>query len=410
MKAKRFFIVTLALALVFGCMITAGGRSNTAMAEGLANFSDDFESYEVGSYIENTAGFNATWENNVLKGGEAQGMDGHLVNVAKIEYEDSTKTNKVLHLNNTTGNDSFFYIGPAGDYRVKNFSASFRLKYLVEGVSERSWVGLSFRKKAPIHYTGTNNLMFTTQRYKANTQVTGHPYAIINGGSPNDLSTDASGALYGSILSVESMTYNVPSATNEQDLPWIEYRLDVEGNNYKLYVNDNLIIDCTFGINSYDYYGYLSLNCCQANVLVDDFAVTVNDTELPPSIDPLPAPVVSYNEESGRFEWQAVDGANIYAVYVNGELMTTKARTYYEMSADLAAGEYTIQVIAISADSFLAKDSPLSEAKTYVVQGEEPTPESSSKGGCKSAINGTSLIFMAMLIGAFALKKRNEKQ
>ena len=378
----------------------------------LSDFLDDFETYAVGGYIEENPLFKQNWVNNVLRGGEAQGMDAHLTGIAKVEYENGSAGNKVLHLKNTVGNDSFFHIGPSGDYRVKNFTAGFRLKYLVESVSERSWVGISFRKKAEAHYTGTNNLMFNTQRYKGNTSVSGHAYAVFNGGSPNDFGENTIQEMFKDVLNIEYNAYEIPDAQSNVDAPWINYRLEVNENNYKLFVNDAKIIDCTFAVTSFDYFGYLSLNCCTANVLVDDFYVTNNDTELPPAIDPLPTPVVTLNEAEKKVEWRLVDGANLYAVYINGELVKTAAKKYYQFEEDLAPGEYVVQVKAISSDTFVAIDSPLSEGVTYTVAGggTGTSGEDPADGGCGSVTSGVAaMVALGSLAGVVLLKKWRNK-
>ena len=46
-------------------------------------------------------------------------MDSHIYEKGKIEYENGSSGNKVVHIDNTNGADSFFYMGPAGDYRVR---------------------------------------------------------------------------------------------------------------------------------------------------------------------------------------------------------------------------------------------------------------------------------------------------
>lgn len=417
MKMKRIFAFIGALAITFACGVYSKNYQAKANGNNIGNFSEDFESYEVGNYIENTNGFKERWTNNVLKGGEAQGMDGHLINVGKIEYEDASSNNKVLHLNNTVGNDSFFQIGPNGDYRTKNFTVSFRLKYLVSGVPERTWVGVSFRKKAECHYTGTNNLMFVVQRYKNSAQVSSQPYAVFNGGDVNDLLSENIQNMFPGAITGEKNDYTIPNAQADVDTPWINYKLEVNEKTYKIYLDDTLVMNCTFNSTAYDYFGYLSLNCCQANVLVDDFMVVNNDSTLPPEIAPLPAPVLRFNEEKNRIEWDEVEGVYLYSVYVNGQHRTTKARRYYEMDKNLEPGEYKVQVVSVSDDTFIALDSLKSEAYVYTVKGEESSSEVESsssekvetgkKKGCKSSFNGFALL--AGLGIVVILKKRNEK-
>ena len=282
-------------------------------------------------------------------------------------------------------------MGPGDDFRVKNFTVTFKVKFLTEGVIERSWVGISFRKRAQSHYTGTNNLLFTLQRYADSAAVTGHAYAVFDGGEPIDLNN--SRELYGDKLTLTQSQYSVPSGAAGADLPWVEYRLDVENNTYKLYADDTLVSDCTFNITKYDYFGYMSLNCCTANVLIDDFLVEVKDTALPPEPQPLAAPEVTVNEESGRIEWQEVEGAYAYKVIVSAGDEKTVYTNYFSLE-DLAVGEYDIMVIALAEDTFEHTDSQPSETAHYVVSADV---EPEQTGGCNSSLDGTPLMLLICL-------------
>ena len=243
---KKLFVAS-ALALLLSLSVFPA----FAEAEKLPDFTDDFESYEVtGEYIEEDESLTRKWDNNVFRGGDALGMDAHIVNVGKIEYENGSSGNRVLHLENMTGADTFFYMGPGGDYRVKNFTAEFRIKFLTEGVPERSWAGISFRKRANSHYTGTNNLMFVIQRYVESNQIAGHGFAIFNGGSANDL--DMMGDLYGEKLSLTKAAYTVPGGKAGEDLPWVNYKLVAEGNRYRIYADGQLVAEAESPADSYD--------------------------------------------------------------------------------------------------------------------------------------------------------------
>jgi len=397
-KLLRICIFALAFVMLFGFSAV------TASAESLADFSDDFESYEVtGAPMEKDSAIKATWENNVLRDGDPVGMDSHIYDVGKIAYENGTSGNKVLALNNTGAGNTFFYIGPKGDYRVKNFTVQFRVKFLVDNVPERTWIGISFRKKAQLHYTGTNNLMFVIQRYVNSNQIGGNAFAVFDGGNTNDLAL--LGDLYGEKLSLDKEVYTVPNGKANEDLPWVTYKLVANENNYKMYINDTLVTDCTFNVNKYDYYGYLSLNCCIANVLVDDFAVTVQDEELPPVIAPLTAPVLSVNAEEKELNWDYVEGASTYRVTVDGE-DTTAFYNYYDLSK-LPVGTHTITVTAISDDTFLALDSNPSESITYTVEGKADNTEKPTKKGC-GGVTGVELplILSVLGLGAVFSKRR----
>lgn len=371
-----------------------------ADAEKLPDFTDDFESYgTAGAFIEEDASFKENWENNVLKGGEPQLMDSHLAGIAKVEYESGASGNKVLHLDNASvPQNTFFYAGPSNDFRVKNFTAGFRVKFLTENVTERSWVGISLRKKANVHYTGTNNLMFTLQRYRDSSSVTGHAYAVFNGGETSDLSSEPVKALYGEALSVERESYTVPGAAEDRDTPWIDFKVVVSDRSYRVYADGQPVVNCTFNVNSFDYFGYLSFNCCTSNVLIDDFYVNVADTELPPVIAPLPAPELFLDEATRTVTWNAVNGSNLYAVYVNGTLDKTINKRTYTLAEDLAPGTYEIAVVALSADTFEAKDSPMSESVIYTVS----APKKKGCGKSAAALPAAG----ALLAAGIALVKR----
>lgn len=127
MKGKLCFV---AAALV-ACILTAPFAAPRAAAENsvLPDFSDNFDSYEAdGKFIEENEEFAKNWTNNVLAGGEEQGIDAHLKGIGKIEYENGESGNKVLHLDNASvGMDSYFHIGPAGDYAQKISPRDFAL-------------------------------------------------------------------------------------------------------------------------------------------------------------------------------------------------------------------------------------------------------------------------------------------
>lgn len=88
-------------------------RARAAENSVLPDFSDNFDSYEAdGKFIEENEEFAKNWTNNVLAGGEEQGIDAHLKGIGKIEYENGESGNKVLHLDNASvGMDSYFHIG-----------------------------------------------------------------------------------------------------------------------------------------------------------------------------------------------------------------------------------------------------------------------------------------------------------
>ena len=415
---RKITVAVAAAALAFLCGAGGYARIGKTFAEAetptkLPDFTEDFEGYDVsGKFVEKDETLTKKWDNNVFRGGEPLGMDSHIYEKAKIVYENGTSGNKALHIDNVSGADTFFYMGPAGDYRVKNFTLSFRVKFLTEGLEnktgddKRSWVGVSFRKKSNSHYTGTNNLMFTMQRYAESTQVTGHAYAVLGGGSPTDLS--GVGNLYGDRLSRERKTYSVPSAAAGEETPWIGYTLEVTESRYVLKADDQTIADCTFSIPNYDYFGYLSLNCCTANILVDDFVVSVKDETLPPEILPLPAPVVKLDDTAKKITWDYVDGSGSYAVTVDGKEKTISTNSY--SLERLAPGEHRITVRALSDDVFEAKDSAESNEIVYTAAGNtDGSAEGEKKKGCKSAAGAEIPLVCFSAAAIAAIKRKNSR-
>lgn len=394
---KILITALLALTLCLSVFVTAS-------AESLPAFTEDFESYSVdGNYIENDKSLTSKWDNNIFRGGEPLGMDSHLRNIGKIEYENGVDGNKVLHLKNTEGANTFFYMGPGNDYRVRNFTAQFRVKFLVDGVPERSWVGISFRKRVNSHYTGTNNLMFVIQRYVTADEITAHPYAVFDGGSTTDLVENQE--LYGESLKLELKKLKIDGCTPNEDTNWIDYKLEVKDNNYKIYVNGIVLTDCTFDVNNFDYYGYLSLNCCTSNILIDDFSVTVQDTELPPEILPLEAPVITLDKATRTVNWEYVDGASGYLVNY-GKSEKVVYTNSYTLPANLRSGTYEITVTSLSDDTFIALNSAPSNKVTLTVEGEK---DSEKTGGCKSFAGAELPVIGLLFVGAAVIGARRRK-
>lgn len=375
-------------------------------ARGAAGFSDDFESYAAdGAFIETDAAFAEKWSNNVLNGGEEQGIDAHLKGVGKIEYENGESGNKVLHLDNASvAMNSYFHIGPGGDYRVKNFTAGFRLKFLTEKAAERGWVGISFRKKAEAHYLGTNNLLFTVQRYTQNTEVSPHTYAVFNGGTTNDFSDAAFGEMFGEKLTFSARSYAVPNAVAAKTLPgWNT------NSKRKIIAIGCISTGCRWRIAASRSIrsiisAFLSLDCCTADILVDDFYVSVADTQLPPVIEKLPAPVLVWDEASKTLRWEKIAGANLYTVYLDGKSVKTSNKSSYQVEEELSEGEHIFSVKALSEDTFEALDSDLSAPVSYLVA--KARDSSGGGGGCKSLAGAGTFSALALLAVGFALKKR----
>ena len=186
----------------------------------------------------------------------------------------------------------------------------------------------------------------------------------------------------------------------------MNYKLEVNGNTYKMYLDDFLVADCTFDVKTFDYFGFLSLNCCTADILVDDFYVNIADTELPPVIEKLPSPVVALGEDGKSIKWDRIAGANLYTVYIDGEVVKTSNKTKYEFENTLSAGEHKVQVKAVSEDTFEALDSDLSAEVVYTVAASSSESTDNGEKGCGSTAAFGSLALAGIIAAAVSKRKR----
>ena len=212
--------------------------------------------------------------------------------------------------------------------------------------------------------------------------------------------------MYGDKLSLTSDKYTVSDGVPGQDLSWVNVQLQVRDKQYKLYVDDVLVVDCMLDITKYDYFGYLSLNCCTANVLIDDFNVKIEDETLPPEIKALSSPVVTLNQEKNCLEWEAVEGAGGYLVKFaegNEKIVYTNSCSL----EDLKAGEYDITVTALTGNSFEAKDSLPSNAVRYVVS--EAVVQDDDNGCGSAIVSGAFIPSIILLLSAIFLKKKQSR-
>ena len=263
-------------ALLFACCAGAPAAVSAEEIPALVpDFSDDFESDEAGGWIEETAGFDARWSNNVLdRAGELQ-VDSHLKERAKIVYEDGNAGNKVLYLSNLTGGNSFFYIGPKGDYRYRDFTGSFRVKFL-EG--NDGWISLNLRKSDNVWYTGCHNMNLVLSVAKDKMSIVSHAYRNMPG-TPDILLKEDNSEGY----TISYQTYTSQTKAYEGD--WFDVRYEVSGSSFKLYLDDVLMVDLIYPSRLVSGFGYVSLNGCTTMAYFDDFRIESHDTEAPPKLE-----------------------------------------------------------------------------------------------------------------------------
>lgn len=247
----------------------------TGDAESLPVFSEDFEAYETGKYIEDMPAFREKWSNNVLDGGEAVGMDAHCREKAQIVAEEGTD-NRMLWLNNVVGSDTFFYIGPK-NYRYKNFTAEFRVKFF-GGLQSGGWISLDCRKDANVWYTGCNNILITLERTGTN-GFKPFVYRVFSGsgtGNPKADTDDFESDGY----TLSSTIYNSQESNTNV---WYSVKYEITDAWYKVYVNDTKIVEYYYPSRNLTTFGNISLNGCRCNCYIDDIRFVSLDEELPPA-------------------------------------------------------------------------------------------------------------------------------
>lgn len=97
------------------------------------------------------------------------------------------------------------------------------------------------------------------------------------------------------------------------------------------------------------------------------------------TVTQLAAPVIALTEN--KISWSAVDGADGYDVYLNGNLVISTAGTLYTIPDGLEVGKYEYTVYATSTDTDNYTKSNVSNKVTYTVRGEDTsvTLEASKK-------------------------------
>lgn len=275
---KRLAVIFLNV--MFLCSVCSFGtfvseERVTGRAESLPVFTEDFEDYETEKYIEDLPAFREKWSNNVLDGGEAVGMDAHCREKAQIVEE---ADNRVLWLNNAAGADTFFYIGPK-NYRCKNFTAEFRIKFLGD-LQSGGWISIDCRKDANVWYTGCNNILITLERTGTN-GFKPFVYRVFSGSGTGSPKSDTDN------FEAEGYTLSSSVYASEQSNTNVWYSIKYEVNDawYRVYINDIKVTEYYYPSRNLTTFGYISLNGCRCNCYIDDIRLVSFDEELPPVTD-----------------------------------------------------------------------------------------------------------------------------
>ncbi|GHU98057.1 hypothetical protein FACS1894211_01180 [Clostridia bacterium] len=257
------------------------------------SFYDDFEGYTAfGESGYAPKQLNAKWDNEFIDLDESDSND---VECADDKYAvRNDGGNKVLEINNTAANGSFFYIAPK-EIRTKDFELSMRVKPLA---AEGAWFGFSMRKSVNVRYNGCDNVMIyfrIEDRAGGGTSVRFQVMRGVGGSSMDDtarIKNPASDpalhpdAVPGDNESGKSYIYD-PSVSSSVPVlnEWHTVKVAADGYYFRVYFDDLYMGYYYNDKNSANQYGYASINACVAHLYADDVYLKNNDVETAP---PLP--------------------------------------------------------------------------------------------------------------------------
>ncbi|MFC5403243.1 family 16 glycoside hydrolase [Cohnella soli] len=231
MKKMTALIVLLIAAMTMASQAFGATKAATA-------FTEDFSS---GKFTK--------WTNGHLDNDPKTPDDKETIDVATIEKGQ-------LHINNKETGGSFFYIAPK-DVKAKNFTISMKMKSLD---FKGSWVGFSIRKDVNDRYNGSNNILNTfTFNDKG---ITYQAYRGYPGGA-------------GVVQLNKKVTKAAAFTTKIKE--WHTYKLVVKDDTVTATIDDKVV-----GVLKYDNAkvqnkGFISINACVADVLIDDVKITIDD-------------------------------------------------------------------------------------------------------------------------------------
>lgn len=231
---KKYAAVICALLMVIGLVLPA-------RADDVA-FSDDFSD---GTFDR--------WTNPAIDG-IAGIKDSATEGVATIQ-------DGVMEIDNAATNGSFFYIGMKG---IKMLDFTLTMKVRVDQFND-GWLGLSFRKDFNDRYNACNNNMITL-RAQTDHKLSLQGYRGYSG-SAILLSNKVTG---GYVM--------------EEGTEWVTWKIEVQGENWKSYINDELMGQWYYTKNQNE--GYLSINACLFDGAVDDVEISGDVTVIVPPTEP----------------------------------------------------------------------------------------------------------------------------
>ncbi|WP_214626625.1 family 16 glycoside hydrolase [Paenibacillus agaridevorans] len=275
MRKWMCMLAGLLLASTLGMVSPANAANQT--------FTEDFASGDF-----------SQWTNGHLDDDPETVDDDEVIGVAEIKDE-------MMHVNNKATGGSFFYIAPK-DITAKNFTISMRAKSLD---FTGSWIGFSVRKDTNDRYNGSNNVLHAFKFEES--AISFQAYRGYPGGA-------------GVVALTKNTTQSATFADKVDD--WHTYKLVAEDNIFTAYVDDQVVGVVDYSNKKIDFAGYISINVCVGDVMIDDVSVEVQDDEAAAGGEPLseqpadPADPDGANAGSGQ---EAAEGAGEASVDAPGE-------------------------------------------------------------------------------------------
>lgn len=408
---KKMFAAGLAALLGLSvCAFGAGISAGAAETYEGPDFFDDFESYTVESDANyDSRQIGANWTNGWLTVPADGKADSECAdNKFSITTDPLDPDNKVLHMDTATTNSSFFYLTPKEEnadtgIRVKNFEVSFR--FLAAEGGDAYWFGIAARKAVDTRYNATNCVMMNARMWSRSEF------------SPQGFRQLGQSGLLLSLMNEDrSAELVTPTIADDMFAAWHTYKLVVNDNEFDMYIDGQHFGGATITQTSANGYGYLSLISTVANVYIDDFTMTNNDTEAPPEEgddepeDPLPdlSPVLT--GESAFTYTQGGDTALAVGVDVKDQVITRlDANNRAVMSRYYS---YANGTFSISADYLNSLDAGEYEFVLGTDGGEVSftvTIEGGSEGGCGSSVAGGAALIGAGLAAAAGIVIRKKR-
>ena len=174
-------------------------------------------------------------------------------NIAGIEDGDTkgvtTIKDGVMEIDNAATNGSFFYIGMK-NVKMLNFTVTMKVR---ADLFNDGWLALSFRKDFNDRYNACNN-NFIALRAQTDNKYVLQGYRGYAGSA---------------VLLQNKVSGGYPA---EEAGEWITWKIEVNGEKWYSYINDELMGEWYYTKNQNE--GYISINACLFDGAVDDIVVT----------------------------------------------------------------------------------------------------------------------------------------